>query len=98
MAVALDQETRDLLADPTTIGIIATTDGEGSPQVSVSRYLKADEEGRLVHLELLESSPTTRNLLRSLWFDRKVAVLLQGKEGQSRVIRGRAIKTHISGP
>jgi hypothetical protein len=97
MAVTLDPETRDLLADPATTGIIATVDEEGIPQVTVSRFLRADGD-HLIHLELLESSPTTRDLLRSLWFDRKVAVLLKGEGGESRVIRGRAIRTHISGP
>src|SRR6185369_468035 len=98
MTTIRDTQTRTLLADPATVAIIATSGSDGSPHLTVSRHLELLEDGRLLHLELLESSETSRNLLRALWFDTRVAVILHGGNGQSLELRGKPVKAHISGP
>jgi len=98
MSATLSKEVIDLLNDETTTKVLATIDGKGLPHAVIRNELHAGEDGNLHLPELLESSATNRNLLRSLWFDRKVAVTLQGKDGRSVQIKGRPIKTHISGP
>jgi len=89
---------RELLNDPATIGTIATLDESGAPHAVPSPFLRLDAAGRLVHLELLETSTTHRNLLRSIWFDRPVSVTLSGKDGRVAVVKGTAYKAHVSGP
>lgn len=89
---------RALLEDPVTVGIIATLDESGAPHAVPSPFLRLDEAGRLVHLELLETSHTHRNLLRSIWFDRPVTISLSGAGGSVAVVKGRVYKVHVSGP
>ena len=98
MSTKLSAEVIDLLNDETTTRVLATIDGDGLPHAVIRSELHAGEDGNLHLPELLESSATNRNLLRSLWFDGKVAVTLQGKDGRSVQIKGRPIKTHITGP
>jgi hypothetical protein len=89
---------RELLDDPATVGTIATLDESGAPHAVPSPFLRLAADGRLVHLELLETSTTHRNLLRSIWFERPVTVTLSGKEGRVIVVKGRVHKAHVSGP
>ncbi|MFT3850246.1 MAG: hypothetical protein QM739_16715 [Propionivibrio sp.] len=98
MNARLSREVIDLLNEETTTKILATIDGEGLPHAVIRGELHAGEDGNLHLPELLESSATNRNLLRSLWFDRKVSVTLHGADGRTIEIKGRPIKTHISGP
>jgi hypothetical protein len=49
-------------------------------------------------LELLETSRTNRNLVRSIWYDRRVAILLKGQDGRSFQIKGLPVRAHVSGP
>jgi hypothetical protein len=87
-----------LLDDPATSASIATLDEGGAPRSVPSPFLRLDEKGRLVHLELLETSTTHRNLLRSIWFERPVSVTLSGGDGRVLVATGRPCKAHVSGP
>lgn len=87
-----------LLSSPTVTAIISTLDETGAPHAVPSPFLKLDGRGFLVHLELLETSASHRNLVRSIWFERPVGVTLATADGQIAVIRGRAHKAHVSGP
>ena len=57
-----------------------------------------DKDGFFVHLELLETSTTNRNLLRSLWYDKKASISLTGKDGVAYLVKGLPVKAIISGP
>jgi hypothetical protein len=37
-------------------------------------------------------------LVRSIWFDQKVAIAVKGKWGMSYQIKGKPVKAHIAGP
>lgn len=89
---------KELISQPTTIGTIATLDESGAPYSVPSPFLHLDAEGRFIHLELLETSTTHRNLLRSIWFDHPVTVTLSSKSGDVVVTRGKVRKAHVSGP
>ena len=78
--------------------VLATADETGAPYAVPTPFLGAIETGELVHLELLEKSTTNRNLLRTLWFDKKVSVTLAAPGGRSFVIHGKPVKALISGP
>jgi uncharacterized protein len=94
----LNAEILQLLDDPTTTKVVATTDEFGIPYAITSSFLQAGAQGELVHLELQEKSATNRNLLRSLWFDKKVSVTLAAPDGRSFVIQGKPVRALISGP
>ncbi len=98
MAVQLDKNVKELLQDEETVKVLATTDENGVPHAVIKQTLHLGEDGNLVYLELLESSRTNKNLVRSIWFDRKVAVTLKGKSGDSYQIIGSPIKGVITGP
>ncbi len=97
MSATLSPEVLDLLNDDSTTKVLATIDREGQPHVVVRNALYADSDGRLLLPELLESSSTNRNLLGSLWFDRKVAISLLARDGRNFQIKGKPVKTHVSG-
>ena len=88
----------ELLNQLETVCSIATLDEHGAPHAVPSPFLALDEQGRLVHLELLETSTSHRNLLRSIWFDRPVSVTLAGSDGRVLVVSGVPHKAHVSGP
>ena len=97
MASQLTSELIDLLGDSETTKVLATLDADGFPHAVVKQSLQPGEEGRIIYLELLESSRTNKNLVRSLWFDQKVAIALRGKDGRSWQVKGKPVKTHITG-
>lgn len=87
-----------LLKEPATVASIATLDENGAPLSVPSPFLRLDDDGRLVHLELLETSTTHRNLLRSIWFERPVSVTVIGSDNRVLVTTGRTYKALVSGP
>ena len=98
MAAHLSKEIIDLFADAESTKVLATLDENGIPHVVVKQSLQVGDDGNLLYLELLESSRTNKNLVRSIWFDRMVSVAVSGKGGESYQIKGRPVKTHITGP
>ena len=88
----------ELLKRDGTIASIATLDEQGAPHAVPSHFLSLDPQGRLVHLELLETSTSHRNLLRSIWFNKQVSVTLTNRDGQVLVVTGAPHKAHVSGP
>ena len=98
MSATLSNDVIALLNDAATTKIIATVDADGAPHAVVRDDLQLGDDGNLHLPEYLESSATNRNLLGSLWFNRGVAVTLHGRGGRSVRIKGRPVKTHITGP
>ncbi len=98
MAAKLTTEIIDLLGDGETTKVLATLDADGFPHAVVKQSLQPGDNGEIIYLELLESSRTNKNLVRSLWFGQKVAIALKGKDGRSWQVKGRPVKTHITGP
>lgn len=97
MAVELSEEVKNALRDPGSVKVLASVDRDGRPYVVAKGSLSVDEEGRLYYLELLESSATNKNLIRSLWYDQWVAVNVITKDGRSYQIRGVPVKTLVAG-
>jgi len=94
----LDSDVAGLLADPSTVKVLVTVGEDGTPHAVIKQSLHLDAEGNLVYLELLESSRTNRNMVRSIWYNRRVAILLKGKQGESYQIKGTPVKAIVSGP
>ena len=98
MSVTIPKEAAELINDPATIKVLATVDESGAPHLAVKQSLHLDREGRLVYTELLESSRSNRNLVRSIWFGGTVSVLVSGPGGAGWQVKGKPVKTLIAGP
>jgi len=98
MATQLSSEIVALFSDRETVKVLATIDAQGVLHAVVKQSLSLDDQGNIVLLELLESSRTNKNLLHSLWYQRRVCVLLTGRDGLSYEIRGLPIKSIVAGP
>jgi hypothetical protein len=98
MGVQLNQEVIELLGNPQTFKVLTTVDAKGVPHAVVKESLTLGEDGNILVLEWTESSRTNRNLVRSIWFDQTVSILLKGEGPVAWQIRGLPIKAHVSGP
>jgi hypothetical protein len=98
MATKIDQNIIELFGQEDTTKVLATVDELGYPHAAAIPFLYTDEDGNLLYLELVESSPTQKNLVRSIWFGKKVTLSVSNKAGQSWQIKGQPIKTLITGP
>ncbi len=97
MGIKLDEAVIALLRDDASLKVLATVDADGAPHAVVKQSLGVDDDGNLVHLELLESSRTNKNLLRSLWSGGLVSVVVRSGE-TSWQIKGRPVRAEVSGP
>jgi hypothetical protein len=98
MSVKLEKNVMDLLNDGQAVKILTTIDSSGTPHSVVKNSLCPDGGGNIIYLELVESSRTNSNMTGSLWFGRRVSVLLVGKDGASVQIKGRPYKCVVAGP
>lgn len=98
MSITSTSLLEDLLSKEGTVACIATIDEQGAPHAVPSPFLRLDPQGRLLHLELLETSTSHRNLLRSIWFKTQVSITLTNNDGQVLVVTGIPHKAHVSGP
>lgn len=77
---------------------LLTSDADGLPHLEANDSLHLDANGRLVALIRDEYSATQRNLVRSLWFKRRLAIHLQGRDGRALRLVGAPYKALVSGP
>ena len=97
MAVEISQEVKDIISDKDTIKVIASVDLDGNPHVVAKGSISVNKEGKIIYLELLESSRTNKNLIGSLWFNKKVAINIISKDKRSFQIKGIPVKTLVAG-
>jgi hypothetical protein len=98
MSTKLAAEIVELLDNPDTVKVLATVDGQGNPHAVIKKSLHSADDGTVHCLEILEASNTAKNVTSALWFERRVAILLFGKDGRQVQIKGKPLKYHISGP
>jgi len=87
-----------LLADPATTRILAVPGPGEWPRLVPVPSLHAGEDGRLLLLERHESAESHRGLLRALWYDRPIALLLTHPDGRALELQARPLKAHVTGP
>jgi len=97
MSIDFDQAFRSAVADPAALKTIATIDEHGVPHLEENNSIHLNGDDRLVLLELNEYSRTNRNLVRSIWFDKKIAIHLRSK-GRSFEVVASPYKVVIAGP
>lgn len=93
----LTAEVIELLRDPSTLKVLATTDEAGNPHAVLKDTLTILDDGFIAYGETLESSRTNSNVLRSTWFDKVVAVLLCSADGRSYQIKGKPYRYVTTG-
>ncbi|MEK4511124.1 pyridoxamine 5'-phosphate oxidase family protein [Paenibacillus sp. FSL K6-2524] len=96
MAVVWEQKVVELINNKDSVKVLATLDGDGVPHTAVKQSLHVDQEGRIVYLELLESSRTFKNITLSLWHDQYVSVTVKDDESSYK-IKGKPTRIHICG-
>ena len=97
-APMLSAEVISLLKDRASLKVLATTDGQGNPHAVVKGSLTVLDDGLLAYREAIASSRANANMLRSVWFDKAVSVLVVGSNGHAYQIKGRTHRYVISGP
>lgn len=98
MSTKLNKEIIALFSSDESTKVLATVNEQGYPHAATKPYIRVDDDGNLLYLELVESSRTQKNLVRSIWFDQKVSVSVSDSSGQSWQIKGKPVKTLITGP
>lgn len=93
----ISEKIKSYILDKDSVKVLATVDKHGNPHVVAKGSLTVDEEGRLLYLELLESSRTNKNMIYSLWFEKRIAVNIITSQRKSILIKGRPVKTLIAG-
>lgn len=98
MSIPLDREFARIFNDKAATTVLATTDEDGTPHVVLKGSLHVDEDGKLVLLELSEYSQTNRNLVRAIWFERKVAISVRTADERCFHLTGRPVRAIVAGP
>jgi len=91
-------EWKNLLAQPQTVALLTAADANGEPHTVLTDSLHLDSDGHLVYLEYLESSQINKNLVRSLWFKKKISVTLLGTDGANIQLKGIPSHVIVAGP
>jgi hypothetical protein len=98
MATTINKEIMALFNSDDSTKVLATVNEQGFPHAAAKPFIRVDDDGNLLYLELIESSRTQKNLVASIWFDQKVSISVSDKNGQSWQIKGKPVKTLITGP
>jgi len=88
----------ELIRQPDTLKILATSDEAGTPHIEIKEWADIDGEDHLVLREHGEYSRSNRNLVSSLWFKRSALLHLHAADGRSFALRTRPYKAVIAGP
>jgi hypothetical protein len=97
MAVIITEEITAILGRADTVKVLVTTDEKGTPHAVIKESLQLDDENHLIYFELLESSHTNKNMVRSIWFNHSITVAVMGANGESYQIKGKPVKAIVSG-
>jgi hypothetical protein len=89
-------EVLELLNAGSSVKILVTLDEAGLPHPAVKSSLRREGDD-IVYTEFLESSRTNRYMIRSLWFNRSVSILILTPGGKSYKISALPVRAIVSG-
>ena len=87
MSELINDEVVKIINDPESRKVLATVDPEGNPHVVFKASIQYTENGYIKYLELIESSQTNKNMVYSIWNDRKIAINVN-KDDRSYQLKG----------
>ena len=88
---------KSIINNPKTIKVLGTVGVDGVPHTAVKQSLHINEDGNIEYFELLESSVSYKNVTGSIWFDKKVSIVVIGENRESFEITGRVDRILIAG-
>ena len=98
MATKLNKEIIALLSSDDSTKVLATVNEQGYPHAAVKPFIRVDDDGNLLYLELVESfadpeEPGSQHLVRS------EGVRIHERHGAAELAdKGKPVKTLITGP
>jgi len=90
-------EIKQIINDPKTVKIVGTVGVDDVPHTAVKQSLHVNDEGKIEYIELFESSESYRNVTASLWYNKKVSVLILSPDKESYEIIGEPERILIAG-
>ena len=94
--VKINDELKKILDEPDTLKVLAVNDREGIPHVVFKGTLHAEDD-YFVFYDLLQSSVTNKNLVNSIWFEKKLEINILSKNRRSFHIVGTPVKSVTAG-
>jgi len=88
MADELLRQVQDVVADPNSVKVVSALNDDGTIHSAPKGTLTVNAAGQLEYWEVLESSASYRNVVRCIWFDKKVTVLVIGSDKKTFEIVG----------
>jgi len=95
--IDLPLELKELLRHAASVKVLGTVDGEGSPHAVVRDSIRLLDDGNIAFAEELDTSITSKNMVRAIWFDKIVSITVAKGEKHYQV-KGRPFKCVITGP
>jgi hypothetical protein len=95
--IDLPLELIELLKDADSVKVLGTVDDKGIPHVVLRDSIRLLDDGNMAYAEELDSSKTSKNMVRSIWFDKVVSITVVKGE-RCYQIKGRPFKCLITGP
>ena len=88
----LNEELKSLIENKNSIKVVSTQDKEGVINSAPKGSLQISADDELTYVEILESSKSYSNIVYSIWFDKKVSVLVVGENKETYLIHGHVKK------
>ena len=88
----LNEELKNLIENKNSIKVVSTQDKEGVINSAPKGSLQISADDELTYVEVLESSKSYSNVVYSIWFDKKVSVLVVGENKEAYLIHGHVKK------
>ena len=84
----ISNELKKLIEKKNSIKVVSSQDKEGVINSAPKGSLQVSADDELTYVEVLESSKSYSNAVYSIWFDKKVTVLVIGEDKESFLIHG----------
>lgn len=88
----INEELKKLIEDKNTIKVVSSQNREGIINSAPKGSLEISGDNELTYVEVLESSKSYRNIVYSIWYDKKVSVLVVGADRETYLIHGHVKK------
>ncbi len=97
MSDLIDDSLREKINSDDTIKVLATESKDGILHVVFKSSIHAEENGKIIFYELIESSQNNKNLVYSIWHDKEVKISILTKDKESYEISGIVKRAIVAG-
>ncbi len=95
--MVIDKELIKIINCSSTHKVISTVNPDGTPHVVFKNSIYVNREGNIIVCEIIENSVTNRNMVNSIWFNKKISFNFLSEDNRSYLIRGVPMRAIISG-